>query len=182
LLYGASFIWAGATLSLLIGYLYIQNQRLITDYLTGAYNRLEIDRYLQQKIDSATDYPFVGILIDLDDFKKINDNYGHVVGDEILISTVKLLKNSITTNDFLARYGGDEFLIILNEKASAKTNLILRRIEENVEKYNQGSPYPFRLKLSIGYDWYDVRQAMSATDFLKHIDSKMYRSKKNKHR
>lgn len=177
LLYGTSFIWPGAVLALLIGYIHIQNKRLVTDYLTGAYNRLEMDRYLSQKINNAEGSSFWGILIDIDNFKEINDNCGHVIGDEILIRTVKLLQSSITPRDFLARYGGDEFLIILNEEAADKIISTIERIEYSVAKFNKNSNYPFKLSLSLGYDLYDEKQAMDVATFLKHIDSKMYNSK-----
>lgn len=177
-LYGTSFIWPGTALALLIGYLNIQNKRLVTDYLTGAYNRLEMDRYLNRKISNAK--PFWGILIDLDSFKDINDTYGHVVGDEILIKTVTLLQNSISLRDFLARYGGDEFLIIVNAKTEDTVISTMKRIEEQVAAFNEDSRYAFQLSLSLGYGLYDAKQALSVTEFLSHIDSKMYHTKHSK--
>lgn len=180
LMYGTSFIWPGTALALLIGYINIQNKRLATDYLTGAYNRLEMDRYISQKISNADGASFGGIMIDIDNFKEINDSCGHVIGDEILIKTVNLLQNTITPRDFLARYGGDEFLIILNEEAAGKIQRIIKEIEYNVEKFNKNSHYPFKLSLSLGYDLYDPKQAMDSSEFLGHIDSKMYHTKHNK--
>lgn len=178
LFYGASFIWPGTALALLIGYLNIQNKRLVTDYLTGAYNRLEMDRYLSQKI--STEEPFWGILIDLDDFKDINDTCGHVVGDEILIKTVALLQSSISPRDFLARFGGDEFLILVNAKTEVDVISTMKRIEEQVTAFNDSSSYPFRLRLSLGCGFYDAKQDINATEFLSRIDSKMYHNKHSK--
>lgn len=179
-MYGTSFIWPGTALALLIGYINIQNKRLVTDYLTGAYNRREMDRYMSQRISGPRSPAFWGILIDIDNFKEINDNCGHVIGDEVLIKTVKLLQSSITPRDFLARYGGDEFFIILNEENTDKIKRTITRIEYNIEKFNQRSNYPFKLSLSLGYDLYDVTHAMDVTEFLKHIDRKMYKTKHNK--
>ena len=88
--YGLALIWSSITISLLIVHLYIQNRKLNTDYLTGIYNRLQLDRYLQAKIrNSDAHNGFSAIILDINDFKIINDQYGHLIGDEALTITAR---------------------------------------------------------------------------------------------
>jgi len=179
--YGLSLIWSSLTISLLIVYLYIQNNKLNTDYLTGLYNRMQLDRYLQSKIrNKDANRNFSGILIDIDNFKTINDQYGHLTGDEALEITAELLRSSLRKNDFLARYGGDEFIIILDIQDFSVLEKSAERIRTNIKNYNLRSYKPYQLSLSMGYDVYDRNTARSADDFLKHIDSLMYNNKKEK--
>ncbi len=179
--YGLSLIWSSLTISLLIVYLYIQNNKLNTDYLTGLYNRMQLDRYLQTKIrNKDADRNFSGILIDIDNFKRINDQHGHITGDEALEVTADLLRSSLRKNDFLARYGGDEFIIILDIQDFSVLEKSVERIRTNINNYNLRSDKPYQLSLSMGYDVYDRNTAKSAADFLKHIDSLMYANKKEK--
>jgi len=86
----------------------------ITDSLTKIFNRLKIDRIFSEEIRRSERYlhPLSTIMVDIDHFKQINDTYGHLVGDKILTEVAQLLKNNIRSNDFLGRWGGEEFLII----------------------------------------------------------------------
>lgn len=91
-----------------------------TDTLTGIYNRLQFNRSIKE-IGAAADryHHMIGLLfIDVDNFKNINDNFGHHIGDLFLIEVAKRLKSCVRANDFIARLGGDEFAIILGEIAS----------------------------------------------------------------
>lgn len=179
--YGLSLIWSSITISLLIVHLYVQNRKLNTDYLTGTFNRLQLDRYLQAEIRNSDRYNgFSAILLDINDFKKINDQYGHLIGDEALTITTQLLKSSLRKDDFLARYGGDEFFIILDIQDMSTLEKKVARIRENFRDFNQSSDKPYQLSLSMGYDVYDYKSAMSADEFLKYLDDLMYRDKRAK--
>ena len=98
----------------------------ITDTLTGAYNRLKFDDALQQEIKSARRYqtPLALIMYDIDHFKQINDTYGHQVGDSVLKELTMLVSRNIRSSDMLARWGGEEFMIIVpqdhNPRAQAE--------------------------------------------------------------
>ncbi|MBF0516042.1 MAG: diguanylate cyclase [Nitrospirae bacterium] len=87
----------------------------MTDGLTGAYNRLAMDCYLRKLVDKSivSGAPFALLMIDVDNFKKINDYYGHQIGDSVLIALISQCKELIRKEDFLARYGGEEFTLIL---------------------------------------------------------------------
>ena len=94
----------------------------ITDTLTGINNRLHIDQFLEQEIQRSQRYKndLSIILIDIDDFKDVNDDYGHIVGDEVLVQFVKIISPMIRRTDVFGRWGGEEFLIICTE-TEAKT-------------------------------------------------------------
>lgn len=90
-------------------------ERVRRDSLTGLYNRGYLDLYLQSEYEVATleNWPLTVVLIDLDFFKKVNDTYGHPVGDRVLVSFGKLLKKNTRKSDIAARYGGEEFAMVL---------------------------------------------------------------------
>jgi diguanylate cyclase (GGDEF)-like protein len=179
--YGVSLIWSGMTLSLLIVYINIQNHRLNTDYLTGVFNRMEADKYIKSKIRNGSPRnSFSGILMDIDNFKEINDRYGHIAGDKILETTASLIKNALRKDDFLARYGGDEFIAIVDIDRVSHLERTVDRINENIGNFNLNSNHPFKLTVSIGYDVYKYNSGMDVEQFIKHIDALMYHNKKRR--
>lgn len=96
--------------------LFSEIQRMaIVDGLTGAYNRNFFDSQLRNEISRAKrlDYPLGLLIVDVDDLKMVNDRYGHLVGDQLLKGVVKVLQRSIRETDWVARYGGDEFSVVL---------------------------------------------------------------------
>lgn len=181
LFYGASLIWSGMTLSILIIYITIQNRILSTDYLTGLFNRRQLDDYLNKKVN---DHPGISkfsiMMIDIDDFKKINDTYGHYTGDRAIISAAKILKSSLGEDSFIARYAGDEFVVVLNITNKADLEYAVERIRENARKYNQGTSNPYKLNFSIGYDVFRSSNGMTLGQFIKHVDALMYNEKRRK--
>lgn len=179
--YGLLLNWICLTISLLIVYLNIQDRGLNTDYLTKAYNRRQLDYYINNKIRNSTkEKTFAAIIIDVNDFKQINDIHGHLVGDEALQEIVKLLRECMRNDDFIARYGGDEFCVILDMQEEDKLRAIVDRIKKDVETFNRNKGKQYQLSLSIGYDIYDAESKMSSDDFLENVDKLMYRQKKNR--
>lgn len=124
---------------------------------------------------------FSAILIDIDNFKKINDVYGHDVGDEALQITAELIRNSLRSNDFIARFGGDEFYMILATSNMTKLKAIIDRISDSVNEFNMRSSKPYKISFSMGYDVYDYKSALNYEDFLKHINLLMYDDKSKRH-
>lgn len=116
-------------------------------------------------------------MIDLDGFKSINDTYGHDVGDNALKIASNLLKSCIRSNDFIGRFGGDEFIIILDLCNRIEIEEIIARINNSFLEYNNFSDQPFNLSASMGYDVYEYDSGMTTEDFKKHIDKLMYRDK-----
>ncbi len=176
--YGLTLLWSGLTLSILNLYLSIQNKKMQTDYLTGTHNRLSITQMLKDKVrESSAGKGFSLVLIDLNGFKAINDQYGHAIGDEALAITAKLLKQSLRKDDFLARYGGDEFLIVLDIADAAILDKSVARIEETFRRFNAAGTKPYTLSLSIGYAVYDSVSQLTEEQFLQYVDALMYQEK-----
>src|SRR5690554_3315294 len=104
---GTLVVWPGIVFSLLVAFIYIQNKTMAKDYLSGLYNKMEFDQYLEYIITRKPSRGFVVLLIDINDFKFINYNYGHDAGDKVIHQIGVLLKESFRANDLIARIGGD---------------------------------------------------------------------------
>ena len=177
-IYGVSIMLNCVVLSLLIVFLNIQNHSMTTDYLTGVYNRKKLDDYLGDKINySIENKTFSAIMVDLIDFKNINDNFGHDMGDAALQMAAKLLSSCIRNNDFIARFGGDEFYIVLQSYSISDLDIVINRIRNAVERFNESNDQPYRLGFSMGYAVYDYNTRMTVDEFQKHIDVLMYEDK-----
>ncbi len=181
LFYGISVIWVSMSFSLLIVFLNIQNNQLYIDYLTGVFNRRQLDNYLYQKIKSRikTRY-FAGIMIDINCFKQINDEFGHTAGDNALICVADILKMNFRKKDFIARYGGDEFIVVMEIKDKFELNKVIDTLRENIHDFNVNNNLPYEISLSIGYDIYKTKSGVSIEKFYKHIDKLMYEDKRKK--
>ncbi len=176
--YGISIVLNSVVLSLLIVFLNIQNHSIYTDYLTGVSNRKKLDIYLREKIKSSTENKtFSAIMIDLNNFKTINDTYGHDSGDYALRISAKLLNSCIKPKDFIARFGGDEFCLVLDVYDKVLLENIVRRINNCIEMYNETSDKPYIISFSMGYEVYDYNSNMGIEEFQKHIDKLMYENK-----
>ena len=152
------------------------------DKLTGLFNRQVLDEkikslnttieYVERR---ANDVQRVIALIDIDHFKKINDNYGHLYGDEVLVIIAYMMKKAFRLDDWLFRYGGEEFLVVLNniEVADAET-VIKRFIAEVADHY---FPQIGQVTVSAGFARYDPHKAFSTS--LDEADKALYFSKNN---
>ena len=151
-----------------------------TDALTGANNRRSFLEVSEKEIKRARRHlhPLGLMLIDVDDFKPINDRYGHAAGDAALKALVKVCERTLRSDDMLGRLGGDEFAVLLPETdlntalqvAERLSDEISRTVVEGVE----GSIY---LSLSIGVAALDLRDDMDLNRLMERADSAMYRAK-----
>lgn len=110
-------------------------QLAATDGLTGCYNRYYLTRHLEQEVRKNARYriPFAFILLDIDWFKRINDQYGHLVGDEVLCSVVSKIQQVLRRTDTLARYGGEEFMIYMPHADSTQASILAERVRSVIE-------------------------------------------------
>jgi len=106
------------------------------DVLTGAKNRKAYDEKIKEHISLFKRYnnKFSLLMLDIDDFKEVNDSYGHKIGDKVLIDFVKIVKSNIRKNDFLFRIGGEEFVIILSETDLSSSKNVAENIRLHIEK------------------------------------------------
>ncbi|HUY81105.1 MAG TPA: GGDEF domain-containing protein [Acidobacteriaceae bacterium] len=122
-----------------------------TDGLSGLMNRRTFDQVLQREIEYAgrRNVPVALLMIDIDHFKKVNDQYGHLMGDEVIRRISRLLSLNTRTMDAVARYGGEEFTMILRDIQLAQAESIAERLRMQIEAL-AGLPEPLRVTVSIG--------------------------------
>lgn len=157
-------------------------QLALTDEVTGAFNQRKLHLDLEHFINiyNLEKRPFNLLFIDIDYFKNVNDQFGHVVGSQLLIDMAAVLRHELRSNDLVYRYGGDEFIVLLPKANLEVTKKIALRISESV-KYKEfmiEGGIKYRLSLSIGLAEYpsDATSAKSIIDF---ADRMMYMSKKS---
>ncbi|MGC8765064.1 MAG: diguanylate cyclase [Brevinematia bacterium] len=154
------------------------------DALTGLYNRRGFFEIADRMLNTAKDkcYEMEVFFIDLDNLKMINDNLGHIEGDEALKNAANILKRCFRKSDLVARVGGDEFVAIaLKKKKSEKmTVLILKRLDNELKKYNSLSKKPYLLSLSVGFQSFNPFEVISIEHMLTIVDEKLYIEKKRK--
>lgn len=161
-----------------------QNQQLqvlsITDSLTGLYNRNKLDAILSDQLArfERNHRPFSVLMMDIDHFKTFNDNYGHVIGDEILILVSQAISKSIRAVDFAARFGGDEFVVILTETDAASAVITAERIRAQVaiNVNAQIKEVSISITLSIGIIQCEIDDETSK-NILSRVDSALYKAK-----
>lgn len=139
--------------------LYEETKKLsLTDPLTNLANRRGLDMFIEGEIKRAERYrrPFAFLMIDFDNFKSYNDKFGHTAGDYILQKFSKIMKDSIRDVDFICRYGGDEFVIVLPETDVSFARAVAERIRKKIEVENLDP----RVSLSIGISMFprDTRE------------------------
>lgn len=171
----------GIVASFVIIVLDIQHQYAITDFLTGLYNRRNLTKFLSSKIKTLRNGDtFAGLMLDVNNFKSINDKYGHSFGDKVLIDVGTLLLGATNQGDYISRFGGDEFVIIANAKNDSDIEAIKQRLNKACETYNQTEAKTHKIIFSIGASLFDKQEAVSPTRFLEIIDDQMYIDKQNK--
>jgi diguanylate cyclase (GGDEF)-like protein len=184
--YGLVLIWPSIVLSLLVIYVNIQQRKLSSDYLTGAFNRRRLDEYLEARVrefreaaagkDRGAATRFAGFLADVDDFKAINDRFGHAAGDEALVETVRLIRASLRAEDFLARYAGDEFVVILPLSSEEELAQVVERVRSRFAGFSPAGAR-YRLGLSLGSASFDPEIDENADRYIERLDALMYREK-----
>jgi diguanylate cyclase (GGDEF)-like protein len=177
---GLNLIWICASFSLLVFHLDALDGLIDLDHLTGIFNRMKADSTIDSRIRSAgSGRGFSGILIDIDNFKAINDTFGHVVGDEALRTCAKLLQKAVGEETFLARYGGDEFVIILDGSDPRFPARAAETIRRCIGDFNETGGKRYQLSLSMGYAVYDAELCPTQKQFIDEIDALMYKDKRS---
>lgn len=178
---GIPLLAVGMTLAILMVFVNIQAQMISVDPLTGLNNRLQFYKYLSKKMGTSRStignlYLFV---LDADDFKRINDTYGHGEGDSALLVMASVLKRVCgPRNCFIARYGGDEFVVAgeFDSEETAKDMIAL--IDECLEEASSNMKYP--VKMSVGYAEYSEDMEI-VPDFFNKADAALYQVKSTRH-
>lgn len=155
----------------------------ITDDLTGLHNRRGFfnlaERYLAEA-GHAAEF-FLVLFIDLDGLKTINDTLGHLNGSQALIDTAEVIRETFRDSDILARFGGDEFVILVKNAQMDYAEILMRRLQKNAESYSRNEKRPYVLSLSVGAANYDPSKPSTIEDLVNNADRSMYTEKRTKH-
>ena len=146
----------------------------ITDRLTGIYNRGRFEHVLGMWIKNMRHDPFCLLLFDIDDFKKVNDRFGHSAGDQVLMEISRIVSAHIRDDDIFARWGGEEFVILFSSTDIERAAELAERLRKAVETKICGDTGT--VTISIGVTQY--RRTESILDFINRADAKMYEAKK----
>jgi len=147
----------------------------ITDRLTGIYNRSRFEYTLGLWIRNMRHDPFCLILFDIDDFKKINDTFGHSAGDQVLMGTSEIVTANIRDSDFFARWGGEEFVILFGNTGIDHAKEFAERIRKAVETNNRGPAG--KVTISLGVVQYHRPETI--LEFVNRADANMYEAKQD---
>jgi diguanylate cyclase (GGDEF)-like protein len=149
------------------------------DPITGAFNRRHLRIRLDEELQRSRRHniPVAVLVLDIDDFKSINDSYGHLVGDLVLKDVAEILRRSVRVFDICARFGGDEFVIVMPGSASAGASRIAERIRERIATYAPGDRRLARLRLTASIGLAMSFAESSAADVLERADQALYTAK-----
>jgi diguanylate cyclase (GGDEF)-like protein len=149
----------------------------VTDSLTGLYVRRYFMVKLQEELLRAQRYNNIlsVVMVDLDRFKNINDTYGHDAGDRVLKAIGKFLQQNVRDVDVVARYGGDEFVIMIPEAANDAAHILSERLRKNLSEMKFDDLPPVTISLGIATFPYDGKDP---EDLVKKADAAMYSAKR----
>lgn len=141
----------------------------LTDALTGLPNRRYLEERLAGEIGRSSRYghPLAVLVVDVDDFKRINDTWGHAKGDEVLVWVARFLRSQLRTHDVVGRTGGDEFVAILPSTDRDGAELLATRLREALDALRGQKDHPVRLSIgaaSLGPGAGDAETLLSAAD------------------
>jgi diguanylate cyclase (GGDEF)-like protein len=172
--YGISTIWVGIAVGYTSLMLSLQNENIFIDKLTGLYNRYYLDKIsgeLKRKRKIAM------MMLDMNDFKSINDTWGHSQGDDALVSLAGVLQKSVGPDGTVVRYAGDEFVIVLDNGDEKSAEAYSELIKKNLEEFNTHQKKKYKLSASIGVGVFDLEKS-NIDKILERIDKRMYEDKK----
>ncbi len=160
----------------------IKQQKLLqvmaySDSLTGIYNRQRFNEELQKEINryKRTSEPLSIVMFDIDYFKKFNDTYGHQVGDQILVQITALISKYIREVDTFARWGGEEFILLLPNTDKERGYHVADSLRERIERYD----FVNKCKITASFGIVSIDKNDNAYSIEKRVDDALYRAKEN---
>ena len=174
--YGISLTFIGIAIGLTGVYMSTQNESAYIDQLCGVYNRRYYNDFVRSFCGSGKkDAHLTGALIDMDNFKPINDNFGHHIGDKALMIFAEVLRKNMEKVGFAVRYGGDEFILV-SKQSEDDIKSALAAISKEIYEINASGENEFKLGFSYGIT--TITPDSDSDDFLSAMDSRMYEMKR----
>ncbi len=173
--YGISVIPTSIAVSIAGVLASLQNEMIYHDQLTGLFNRSYL-LYLLKKYVKNPKMKVTGIMIDLNGFKHINDEFGHAVGDDALVISARILKSAVNNGGSVIRYAGDEFIILLNTQNDDDVEKCIAKIRTCFDEFSKSGSKPYALSVSVGSHKLHAKTE-SVDTFINVIDARMYEDK-----
>lgn len=147
----------------------------ITDKLTGLYNRMKLDEIMQIKIEGFKRYKmsFSIIILDIDDFKKVNDTFGHDIGDKVLKTIAFIMQKNLRVSDIVGRWGGEEFLILCENTNITQAQIVAENLRKIIEKTNFDIVKNKTVSLGVS----EFTESDNAHTIFKRVDDALYKAK-----
>lgn len=172
----ASYISVGVALVFVQMQIYAEGS--YRDHLSGLFNRRYLNGVLAKNENTDNGYLY-GIMMDVNDFKSINDDFGHSAGDRAICRVGDVLLKSSPDDSIVIRYAGDEFVVLLPDADEAVVRSVLDEINNNFAQFNKSGEEPFTISMSMGYTRFEINDDAEA--FLSKMDEKMYEEKRRYH-
>ena len=180
-------MWSFIATAIVMVFIFLQKRITQQDYLTKLWTRSTFDIYLENKLDleknKNTKNDTIMIYLDLDEFKEINDIYGHNKGDKALKTFANALKESINEKAKIVRYGGDEFIVLYYNIPNIDIEEEIKKLKKKVDEknnINKVKKEKWKVKFSYAYAKYDPKIYGSSGQFIRYLDEKMYEQKASK--
>lgn len=176
--YGVTSSWLLAAVTLIFIQMQSYAENIYMDELSGLYNRRYLKAVLAKRKNTDANSLY-GIMMDVNDFKYINDSFGHSMGDKAISTMGNILFKSIPNAGIAIRYAGDEFIVLLTDADKACVLATINEINKNISRFNDSKAEPFELSVSMGYA--EFAKDDNAEVFLRNMDDKMYEEKRRYH-
>lgn len=180
LFYGLSVGWLGVSLAFFFVQMQLQNFNAFVDDLSGLYNRRYYNYLLDKAVESRGVKSVSGIMIDVNHFKSINDQYGHTAGDDAIRSLGSILSEITTERNTAFRLSGDEFVLLSPDLSREDTEKLVWELQTAVERFNSRGEKPYKLSLAMGYSICPTEN-FDSDRFLHQMDMQMYAAKAQYH-
>ncbi len=154
----------------------------VTDELTGLYNRRGFSLAAEQELKRAhrAKVDLVLFFFDIDRLKAINDTFGHAEGDEALRAAAAALSSTFRASDIIARWGGDEFVLLAIDVPKGSASSLLQRLDEKLASLNGAEGARYRISFSVGLSRYDPEKGISLHELVRIADEAMYEKKRKR--
>ena len=172
---GTLLIWPMIALGVVIVYIFLETISPARDHLTNLFTRVKSDEYIKDLIDKNTD--FTVIMIDIDNFKEINDDFGHIAGDKVLKDFGAVLMSVFSDKSMVSRFGGDEFLVVTKFSEEEELLNLKKSLYDEITNPTYENKNLLELRFGYGYSFFKQQDIKTMDQLVIEADKLMYKDK-----